>query len=139
MYGALDVSTSALVAQRTYLDVIAGNLAMRDVTRDENGNPVPYRRRVPLFAPGNPLRGPDAPGVHVHAIVEDMQPFGLRWDPEHVDAIKEGKHEGYVRVSNVDVHTEMINAMTAQRAYEANVTVIEMTKAMAKSTLRLIA
>ena len=139
MYGVLDISTSALVAQRANLDVISGNLAMKDVTRDEHGNPVPYRRRVALFAAGDPSRGRGAPGVHVQAVVEDPQAFGLRWDPTHVDAIKEGKNKGYVRVSNVDVHTEMINAMAAQRAYEANVTVIEMTKSMAKSTLRLIA
>ena len=139
MYGVFDVSTSALVAQRTNLDVIAGNLAMKDVTRDERGNPVPYRRRVALFAAGDPSRGRNAPGVHVAKIVEHPAPFGLRWDPSHVDAIKEGKSKGYVRVSNVDVHTEMVNAMEAQRAYEANVTVIEVTKSMIRSTLQLIA
>ena len=139
MYGALDISTSALVAYRTQLDVIAGNVAMKDVTRDEAGHPVPYRRRVALFAPGDPSRGGDAPGVHVASIAEDPYPFGLRWDPNHVDAIREGPHEGYVRVSNVDYHTEMVNAITAARAYEANVTVMEMAKRMAATTLRLIA
>jgi len=139
MYGVLDISTSALVAQRINLDVIAGNIAMKDVTRDEQGNPIPYRRRAALFAPGDPSRGRDAPGVHVAAIVEDPTAFPLRWDPTHVDAIKEGKNKGHVRVSNVDMFTEMINAMTAQRTYEANVTVIEMMKSMSKSTLRLIA
>lgn len=136
MYGALDVSTSALVAQRTLLEVSAGNLAMKDVTRNEYGEPIPYRRRVPLFAQGSPLHGG---GVHVDAIVEDPSPFGWRWDPGHVDALRDGEHQGYVRVSNVDEHTEMLNAMLAQRAYEANVTVIEMAKSMARSTLRLIA
>ena len=72
-------------------------------------------------------------------IVEDPAPFGLRWDPEHAHALKEGKNKGYVRTSNVDYHTEMVNAITAARAYEANVTVIEMTKSMASSTLRLLA
>ena len=139
MFSVLDTTTSALVAQRTNLDVIAGNIAMKDVTRDEAGNPVPYRRRVPLFAEGVSHDRPDAPGVHVRAIVEDSTPFQLRWDPHHVDAVKEGVQKGYVRVSNVDYHTEMVNAITAARAYEANVTVIEMTKSMAASTLRLIA
>lgn len=139
MFGVIDTSTSALVAQRTHLDVIAGNIAMKDVTRDENGNPVPYRRRVVLFAAGNPSRGRDAPGVRVADIVEDPSPFGLRWEPGHVDAIGEGPNKGYVRVSNVDYHTEMVNAMVALRAYEANVTVIETAKSMASSTLRLIA
>jgi len=140
LYGALDVSTSALVAQRTHLDVIAGNIAMKDVTRDEAGNAVPYRRRVPLFAQGDPSRGADAPGVHVAAVYEDhATPLGLRWDPAHVDAIKEGELAGYLRVSNVDYHTEMVNAMIAQRAYEANVSVIETAKSMARSNLRLLA
>ena len=139
MYGALDTSASALVAHRTRLNVIAGNIAMKDVTRDEAGDPVPYRRRVALFAPGDPSHPGGGPGVHVAAIVEDASPFGLRWDPDHVDAIKEGENKGYVRVSNVDYHTEMVNAIVAARAYEANVTVIETAKSMAATTLRLIA
>ena len=139
MYGALDISTSALTAYRTQLDVIAGNIAMRDAMRMEKGQAVPYRRRVALFAPGDPLRGAGAPGVHVAAVVEDQTPFGLRWDPSHVHAIQAGKEKGYVRVSNVDYHTEMVNAITAARAYEANVTVMEMAKSMAQSTLKLIA
>ena len=139
MYGVFDVSTSALTAYRTQLDVIAGNIAMKDAVREENGEAVPYRRRVALFAQGDPSRARGAPGMHVAAVVEDTTPFGLRWDPNHVHAIKEGKEKGYVRVSNVDYHTEMVNAITAARAYEANVTVMEMAKSMAQSTLRLIA
>lgn len=139
MYGALDVGTSALVAYRTNLDVIAGNIAMKDTVRMENGEAVPYRRRVALFAPGTPSGGRGSRGVHVTDIVDDPAPFGLRWDPDHVHAIKAGKEKGYVRVSNVDYHTEMVNAMTAARAYEANVTVMEMAKSMAASTLRLLA
>jgi flagellar basal-body rod protein FlgC len=139
MYGALDINTSALVAYRTNLDVIAGNIAMKDAVRYEGGQAIPYRRRVALFAPGDPSRGRHAPGVHVSAIKEDATPFGLRWDPHHVHAIKAGKDKGYVRVSNVDYHTEMVNAITAARAYEANVTVMEMAKSMAASTLKLIA
>lgn len=139
MYGSLDISTSALVAYRTNLDVIAANVAMKDVTRELDGEIVPYRRRVALFAPGDPSRGRAAAGVHVSAIVEDPAPFGLRWDPGHPDAIKTGEQKGYLRVSNVDYHTEMVNAMTAARAYEANVTVMEMTKHMTRATLQLIA
>ena len=139
MYGSLDISTSALVAYRTRLDVIAGNIAMKDAVRVENEEVIPYRRRVDLLATGDPSRGPGAPGVHVARIVEDPTPFGLRWDPHHVHAISEGKNKGYVRVSNVDYSTEMVNAITAARAYEANVTVAEMVKSMAATTLRLIA
>ena len=140
MYGMLDTSTSALTAYRTQLDVIAGNIAMKDAVRyDENGEAFPYRRRVALFAPGGSSDGDSAPGVHVRAIVEDPAPYGYRPDPSHPDAIKSGPHKGHVRESNIDYHTEIVNAMMAARAYEANVTVMEMTKSMGASSLRLLA
>ena len=139
MYGALDISTSALTAYRTQLDLIAGNIAQKDAVRFENGEAVPFRRRVALFAPGNPSNGGEAPGVHVDRIVEDPAAFGLRWEPDHVHAIRSGPEAGYVRLSNVDYHTEMVNAMTAARAYEANITVMEMAKSMAARTLQLLA
>lgn len=139
MFGTLDVSTSALVAYRTQLDVIAGNVAMKDVTRNDAGDPAPYRRRVALLSAGDPARGKDAPGVHVTSIMEDPAPFELRWDPGHPDAIKAGKEKGYVRVSNVDEHTEMVNAMVVARAYEANITVAEAAKRMAVTALALLA
>lgn len=140
MYGALSISTSALVAQRTNLDVIAGNIAMKDsMTRDNVGNAVPYRRRIPLFAPGDPSTPGNRPGTHVARIVDDPSPFGKRWDPGHPDAVQSGADRGYVPLSNVNYHTEMVNAMVAARAYEANVTVLETARSMASTTLRLIA
>lgn len=138
MFGSLDVSTSALVAQRTHLDIVAGNVAMKDSMRFEDGEFVPYRRLVPLFAAGQ-AGDPSKPGVHVAAIAEDPTPFGLRWDPDNPLAVRRGPEKGYVRTSNIDPHTEMVNAMLAARAYEANVSVIETTKAMTTAALRLIA
>lgn len=138
MFSVLDTATSGLVAQRTNLDVIAGNIAMRDVTRNERGEAIPYRRKVALFAANDPKRG-ERPGVRVSRIADDATPFGLRWDPGHADAIREGEHQGYVRTSNVDYQTEMVNAMVAARMYEANVTVAEMAKRMLGTTLALLA
>ena len=139
MYGLLDVATSALVAHRTHLEIISGNIAMKDTMRFENGEPVPSRRRVALYAPAR-LSAPGGPlGVKITAIVEDSTPFGLRWAPEDPFAYKTGPNKGKVPLSNVDYTTEMVDAMAAQRAYEANVTVIEMIKSMVGSTLRLIA
>ncbi len=138
MYGILKTSTSALVAQRTNLNVIAGNIAMKDSMRKVDGEWVPYRRKVALFAPGESKDSGQA-GVQVTGIVEDPTPFNLRFNPTSEYAYKSGKHKGYVPTSNVDYHTEMVNALTAARAYEANVTVIEISKAMAASTLRLLA
>jgi len=53
MFTSLDISTSGMVAQRTRMDVVAGNLAMSDVTEDEYGRPNPYRRRFVVFRPGS--------------------------------------------------------------------------------------
>jgi len=139
MFSTLDISTSALTAQRIHLDTIAGNLANMHATRDADGNPNPYRRRVAMFATGDPSRGPDAPGAHIQSVVEDPSPFHLDHDPGHPDAVSSGPLKGYVRLPNVDLSTEMINAMFAARVYEANITAMEVTKSMAASSLRLLA
>ena len=139
MYGILEISTSALIAQRANMDIIAGNIANKDVTRDADGKPNPYRRLVPLFASGRKVGSKTAPGVRIDKIIADPSPFHLRFDPSHPDAIKEGPKTGFVRMPNVNNHVEMVNLLVAQRAYEANVTVIETTKAMASSTLQLLA
>ncbi len=133
MYGILDISTSGLVAQRTQLDTIAGNIANSRTTRRADGEPGPYLRRVAMFSPGD---GKGGSGVHVSAIREDtnLQPRRVH-DPSHPDA----NAEGYVTYPNVDPATEMINAMIAVRAYEANVTAMEATKSIMAASLRLLA
>ena len=137
MFGALDISASALTAQRVNLDVIAGNIANMYTTRGLNGEP--YRRRVALFAAGNPSAGEEAPGVHIREVVRDPSPFRREFNPSHPDAATSGPDKGYVLMPNVELSTEMVNAMAAARAYEANVTVMEITKTMASSSLRLLA
>jgi len=138
MFSTLDISTSALVAQRTNLDTIAGNIANMHATRDAAGRANPYRRRVALLAATPPTeRG--GGGVRVSGVVEDPSPFRLVYNPGHPDAIQSGAQRGYVRMPNVDYSTEMINAMMASRAYEANVAVMDITKTIASATLRLIA
>ncbi len=109
------------------------------MTRDDAGRAIPYRRRVALYATGPTSGSKNAAGVHVAKVVEDPSSFGFRYDPSNPDAIKTGDRKGYVRVSNVDYQTEMVNAMVTARAYEANIAVIETTKSMMRSTLRLIA
>jgi flagellar basal-body rod protein FlgC len=136
MFGALDISASALTAQRANLDVIAGNVANMYTTRGLNGEP--YRRRVALFAPGDPSAGEGAPGVHIREVAHDPSPFRKEFNPSHPDAITSGSDKGYVLMPNVDLGTEMVNAMAAARAYEANVTVMEITKTIASSSLRLL-
>lgn len=134
MYGAFDISTSALVAQRTNMDIIAGNIANKDARDPKTGEP--FRRRVALMS----AEAPDGrPGVRVAEIIEDPSPLPMRWAPEHPYALKSGPYKGYVQDSNVNYHTEMINAMVAARAYEANVTVMDAAKAMVSTSLRLLA
>ncbi len=133
MFGALDISTSGLIAQRIQLDAIAGNIANARTTRRADGLPGPYLRRVALLSAGN---GRDGAGVQVTGVLEDtLTKPRLVHDPGHPDA----DPGGYVHYPNVDLSTEMINAMVAARAYEANVTAIEAAKSMVASTLRLLA
>jgi flagellar basal-body rod protein FlgC len=134
MFDALDISSSALRAQRTRLDTIAANLANMNTTRNADGKAEPYRRRFAVFAPGRP-EDVSAPGVRVSEIELDRSEFRKAYEPGHPDA----DAEGYVRYPNVDLAVEVVNAMEASRAYEANVTAMEVTKAMINSTLRLIA
>ena len=133
MFGALDISTSGLVAQRIQLDTIAGNIANSQSTRRPDGRPGPFLRRVALLAPGD---GNGGPGVHVQKVIEDTrsQPRLVR-DPGHPDA----DANGFVQYPNIDMSTEMINAMVAARAYEANITAMEATKSILASTLRILA
>jgi len=139
MFEVLDISASALTAQRANMDTIAGNVANKEATRDARGLPNPYRRRVPLFAAGRIENGKVAPGVRIAKIVEDPSPFHLVEDPSHPDAIPAGPLRGYVRLPNVELTTEMVNMMMAQRAYEANLSVMETAKGMFAASLRLLA
>ncbi|MFO0974421.1 MAG: flagellar basal body rod protein FlgC [Phycisphaerae bacterium] len=132
MFGTLDISTSGLVAQRTRLDAIAGNIANVSTAGRTDGSIEPYRRRAVLFGAGD---GHGGRGVHVEKIVNDPEPARLVKEPGHPYA----DERGMVLYPNVDLPTEMIDGMLAVRAFEANVTAIEATKAMAASTLRLLA
>lgn len=132
MYGALEISTSGLVAQRAQLDTIAGNIANAQTTQRLDGKPGPFLRKVALLAAG---KG-DQPGVQVAGVVEDnVRPPRPVKDPSHPDA----NEDGIVYYPNVDPMVEMVNAMVAVRAYEANITAMEATKTIVSSSLRLLA
>lgn len=133
MYGALDISTTGLVAQRAQIDTIAGNIANAQTTKRLDGAPGPFLRRVALLAQGN---GAGGPGVHVENVVEDhVRPTKKVYDPSHPQA----NADGIVEYPNVDPMVEMVNAMVAVRAYEANVTAMEATKSIVASSLRILA
>lgn len=138
---SLEIGASALTAQRLRMDTISQNIANVNTTRTENG--TPYRRKVTVFEE----RTPSVPfseylskeskerimggGVRVARIVEDTAPFKTVYDPGHPDA----DENGYVELPNVDVVTEMVNMISASRAYEANVTSINTSKSIAMKAL----
>ncbi len=136
MFSTLDVSTSALVAQRTRMDLIAGNIANADATVRADGTPGGFRRQFAILAPGD---GRGGSGVHVESIREDPSPGRLVYDPDHPHAMRSGPKQGFVESSNVELSTEMVNGMLASRAYEANISAMDVTKRMIASTFRLLA
>ena len=134
MYGALDISTSGLVAQRTRLNVISANIANKDVILNEYGEYDPYRRRMAIISPGDPSRG-SVDGVHVSSIEIDPGDLIKKYEPgsAYADA------DGFVSYPNVNSVIEQMNAMEASRAYEANIAVIEATKSMISVAVQIIA
>lgn len=134
MFDVLDTGASGLTAQRVRMDTIANNVLNINSTRNERGEKVPYQRRFVVFSPGRP-DAPDRPGVRVSEIARDPSAFDRRFEPGHPDA----DAEGYVLYPNVSLPFEFANMLEASRAYEANVTMMEVTKSMLSSTLRLLA
>lgn len=137
MYGALDISTSGLIAQRTRLESITANIANQDTYLDASGRNVPFARRMVYFSAGDPAAAHAAGkslGVHVAAIGQDSS-FTLRWEPGNPVA----DADGYVKFPDINPTFEMMNYMEASRAYEANLVAAEASKTMMAQALRLLA
>jgi len=141
-FDVLKISGSALSAQRFRLQIISGNLANAHTTRTSGGGP--YRRRDVVFSTSSdPLSfashfrsNMDDEGsgiVKVARVVEDPRPFRKVYDPGHPDA----DDSGYVSLPNVNIIEEMLNLISATRAYEANVTVVQATKQMTLKALEI--
>lgn len=134
---AINASASALNAQRARMEVAVSNLANAESTRGENGQP--YRRRdvvlssEPVGGFENALGKADAVGVKVAAIVEDTEPFQRRYEPAHPDA----DAEGFVSIPNVNVPEEMVDMLGAARAYQANLTAINVIRDTIQRSLEL--
>jgi flagellar basal-body rod protein FlgC len=135
-FSALEVAASGLSAERTRMNTIASNLANARTTRTAEGGP--YKRLDPVFQAtplgGESVGGPNESGVSlvkVQRIQQDARDPQLVYEPGHPDA----DPKGYVRYPNVNVVEEMVNMITASRAYEAGVTSVESIKSMAKSAL----
>ena len=132
MFNAIDISTSGLVAQRVRTNTIAMNIAMAEVVDTPQGGP--YQRRSAEFAVGKNPGDRSGQGVHVAAI-DKQAAYRWEYNPHHAYA----NQEGYVKMPDIDPLMEMVNLMEASRAYEANITSIEVSKAMLHSSLRLLA
>jgi len=132
---ALNASASALNAERTRIEVAVSNLANAESTRAADGKP--YRPRDVVLATDNSfeqaLGEAGAVGVKVAAIVEDRAPFQRRFDPSHPDA----DAEGFVAMPNVSTPEEMVNMMSASRAYQANLTAIGLIRELVQKALDL--
>ncbi|HLS88180.1 MAG TPA: flagellar basal body rod protein FlgC [Sphingobacteriaceae bacterium] len=146
LFQAMSASASALTAERLRLEVVSENLANIHTTRTAEGGP--YRRRVVTMAPrgrsgfaaalqqylgGRRSGMPAATGVQVDGIYEDPRPFQQVYDPGHPDA----DENGFVLLPNVDLAEEMVNLLSATRAYEANVTAFNAARHMALRALEI--
>lgn len=126
----LKVTATALEAQKVRMNVIASNIANVSSTNTPEGGP--YRRKDVLFQ--TYLFNEQFAGVDIPKIVEDQRPFKKIYDPSHPDADK----DGYVLYPNVNTIEESVNLMTASRAYEANLMVINSFKDSYNRTIEIL-
>jgi flagellar basal-body rod protein FlgC len=149
----MNVSGSALEAERLRAEVVAANMANANTTRTPQGGP--YKRREVVFASEAPDQGAfanhffshgsgsafHAPeddgnigGVKIAAVVSDNSPGLRRYDPGHPDADK----NGYVTYPDINPLTEMVDLMSATRAYDLNSSAVEATKSMITTSLDIL-
>ncbi len=140
MMSPLEISATALSAQRIRMNAIASNLANARTTRDELGNRVPYQRLEVIFAPGdgNPR---DGLGVRVTDVRGANDPYRWIHDPDHPDSVQDPTDERYgqVLMPNISVVREMVDMMLASRSYEANLSAMQISRQLSEAVSRIIA
>ncbi|MBQ1417051.1 MAG: flagellar basal body rod protein FlgC [Selenomonas sp.] len=142
MFLGIDAAASGLTAERLRMDVISNNIANANTTRTTEGGA--YHRRYVIFEPRTKTAGPfqsflqssmnklqAGDGVRATRIERDETQGPLVYDPGHPDA----NADGYVERPNINVVAEMVDMITASRAYEANTTTINAAKAMVTKAL----
>jgi len=140
-FTAMEVSATGLNAERTRINVASSNLANANTTKTAAGGP--YQRRNVILRSASPQGGisgaqaGDAPagvaGVEVRGIQADASPPRLEYDPNHPDA----NADGYVAYPNVNPVEEMVDMITASRAYQAGVTALESAVSLAERALSI--
>jgi flagellar basal-body rod protein FlgC len=128
----MSIAASGLRAQSARMRVIAENVANADSTAQTAGGD-PYRRRIPMFE-SELDRATGVERVHMSRTVPDSADFTVRYEPGHPAA----DQQGYVKYSNVNALIELMDLRAAQRAYEANLNVIENSRTMLSRTLDLL-
>ena len=141
-FTSMNISSSALTAQRLRMNILSENLANAESTKGDNGGP--YRRRDVVFSaiPAgsgfeallDPATGTDLRKVKVVEIHKDTHAPRLVYNTSHPDA---DPKTGYVEMPNIQVMTEMVNMITATRAFEANTTAMNQAKSMAMKALEI--
>lgn len=130
MFNVFDIAGSALNAQSMRLNTTASNLANADSVVGADGQP--YRAKQVVFA-ATPVAGPNAQGVRVTQVVDSAAPMRLVYEPANPTA----NAEGYVEMPNVNVVEEMVNMISASRAYQNNVEVMNTAKTLLQRTLAI--
>jgi flagellar basal-body rod protein FlgC len=144
IFSTLEISGSALTAERQRADVVAANMANAETTHTPTGGP--YRRKEVVFASSGNLSfrlmlakfQPNLSGaqaaVRVQRVVDDPAPSLMRYDPGHPDAGK----DGYVAYPNINPIQEMVDLMGAVRSYQLNASAITATKQMIQQSIELL-
>lgn len=142
IFDSFSISASGMTAEKLRLDITANNIANINSSGRPNdpANP-PYRRKIPIFAQMLEQAGDSGvlryrykgAGVHVSKIVEDKNEPRLVYDPDHPHA----DEKGYVAYPNINMVNEMVNMISATRAYEANVTALNAAKDIALKALEI--
>lgn len=143
MLTGMDISASGLTGERLRMEVAANNIANQHSTRTAQGGPY-QRQQVTFAAAMDQILSPEGripssgahglKGVTVVGITSDPTPGASIFDPGHPDA----DASGHVQQSNVNLPHEMVDLVTASRAYEANLKSLEIFRQMAEQALSLL-
>ena len=147
LFGVMQISSSALTAQRMRAEVVAANMANAETTRTEDGTPY-QRQSVVLQSMGGDSTFAGAmksvgvgmsssngvAGVQVSGVVRSNAPALRRYDPGHPDA----DNDGYVSFPDINPVTEMVDLMGASRSYGLNASAVQAEKGMLSASLDLL-
>lgn len=131
LISGINVTASALNAEKIRMDVVAENIANAHTTHGADGQA--YQRKVVSFESLLEASGNGEKGVHIAQVSTDKTPGEMVYEPSHPDANK----DGMVQMPNVNIATEMVDLMTSSRAYEANLAVVRNARQMATKALSI--